>query len=230
MTATRLFMDYERDLNAKIEVANNILAGIPKQTGETKKASIQRVSRIADDAKDLVNQLTLELRNQSSSSRSDFDTRVKNLSNEVDSITALLKSHRNAGNVKPQGYGATVSQPMLGTVPSLDSSTDHHDRSRDRLLIAQGRLERTTDRLDNSQRVAAETEAIGAGILNQLHEQRGVITRAGDRLNDADAELQRSDRTLRGMRVRAFITGMLKYLLIGTILAIVAIILYLKLT
>ncbi|KNC73766.1 hypothetical protein SARC_13677 [Sphaeroforma arctica JP610] len=87
---TRLFEELERDLKAKVEAAKNILDNIPNQSGETKKAAIQRVARIADDAKDLVNQLSIELKNQSGSSRSTFDAVVRFMRSEVDSIQTQL--------------------------------------------------------------------------------------------------------------------------------------------
>jgi vesicle transport through interaction with t-SNAREs protein 1 len=48
---------------------------------------------------------------------------------------------------------------------------------RQRLLQANQRLDNSTKRLEESHRVAVETEAIGAGILKDLHGQREKIVK-----------------------------------------------------
>jgi len=56
--------------------------------------------------------------------------------------------------------------------------------------------------LRDSQRVANETESIGAGILNDLHGQRQQILNTRDTLMEADGYVDKSLRTLKGMARR----------------------------
>ena len=56
------------------------------------------------------------------------------------------------------------------------NSDDEQHEQRDRLLSGTERLERGSDRLREAQRVAYETEEVGASILNDLHQQREQLT------------------------------------------------------
>lgn len=90
------------------------------------------------------------------------------------------------------------------------------DEQRTRLLSGTERLERSSDRLRNSQRIANETEGIGATILGDLHGQREQILHARDevfqcvfvtrltrlQLLRADGYVDRSVRTIKGMARR----------------------------
>jgi vesicle transport through interaction with t-SNAREs protein 1 len=76
------------------------------------------------------------------------------------------------------------------------------DNQRTRLLSGTDRLERSSQRLRDSQRVANETEDIGAGILGDLHLQREQILNTRDTLMEADGYVDKSLRTLKGMARR----------------------------
>jgi vesicle transport through interaction with t-SNAREs 1 len=76
------------------------------------------------------------------------------------------------------------------------------DDQRTRLLSGTERLEQSSQRLRESQRVANETESIGAGILDDLSSQRQHITNTRDTLTEADGYVDKSMRTLKGMARR----------------------------
>ena len=85
-----------------------------------------------------------------------------------------------------------------------DQGTDleAQDNQRTRLLSGTERLERSSQRLRDSQRTANETEDIGAGILGDLHVQRQQILNTRDTLMEADGYVDKSLRTLKGMARR----------------------------
>jgi len=89
-----------------------------------------------------------------------------------------------------------------------DEGTDleAQDAQRTRLLSGTERLERSSQRLRDSQRVANETENVGAGILNDLHSQRQQLLHTRDTLMEADGYVDKSLRTLKGM-ARRFVPG-----------------------
>jgi vesicle transport through interaction with t-SNAREs protein 1 len=82
---------------------------------------------------------------------------------------------------------------------------DQHLEQRQQLLSGTERLGRSSARLQESQRIALETEEIGAGTLADLHRQRETImhTRAG--LLESEGYVDRSVKTLRGMARRYYI-------------------------
>jgi hypothetical protein len=73
---------------------------------------------------------------------------------------------------------------------------------RQQLLSGTERLDRSTQRLLSSQRLANETEAIGAETLADLHRQGEVIRHTHDTLLDSENYVDRSVKTLRGMARR----------------------------
>ena len=70
------------------------------------------------------------------------------------------------------------------------------DEQRQTLLDNTETLERSSAKLTQSQRIALETEHVGAQILNDLYSQRQTIQRSRDRLRETDHELNESSRTL----------------------------------
>lgn len=82
------------------------------------------------------------------------------------------------------------------------SSSDPQNDQRQQLLSGSDRLDRSTQRLKASQRIANETEAIGAATLGDLYRQRGVIEHTNDTLLRSEGYVDRSVKTLRGMARR----------------------------
>ncbi|KAG7148735.1 Vesicle transport v-SNARE protein vti1 like [Verticillium longisporum] len=76
------------------------------------------------------------------------------------------------------------------------------ERARQQLLSGSDRLDRSTQRLKNSQALANETEAIGASTLADLHRQRETIQHTHETLLQSEGYVDRSVKTLRGMARR----------------------------
>lgn len=75
---------------------------------------------------------------------------------------------------------------------------DDHNRR----LVHEGRqiLERTSASLARSNQVAIETENIGTEVISELDEQRESLLRSQRRLEDANADLSKSNAILRAMK------------------------------
>lgn len=85
---------------------------------------------------------------------------------------------------------------------SDNPAADAQHEQRQQLLSGSDRLDRSTQRLKASQRLANETEMIGAATLGDLHRQRGVIEHTNDTLLRSEGYVDRSVKTLRGMARR----------------------------
>lgn len=83
-----------------------------------------------------------------------------------------------------------------------DDPNDLQLEQRQQLLQGSDRLDRSTQRLKASQRLANETESIGASTLADLHRQRETIQHTNDTLLDSEGYVDRSVKTLRGMARR----------------------------
>lgn len=138
--------------------------------------------------------MTLEKSNIPTSARSKVNTRFRNHQSDVDSLTRKLKSL--ADSDRKQLFGDRYTDdPEAGP-------RDLQLEQRQQLLSGTERLGRSSDRLRESQRVALETEQIGASTLADLHQQRNVIENTHQNLLQSEGYVDRSVKTLRGMARR----------------------------
>ncbi|KAJ1997553.1 Vesicle transport V-snare protein, partial [Coemansia thaxteri] len=101
---------------------------------------------------------------------------------------------------------------------------------RTRLLSGNERLAKGSQRLQQSHRIAIETEAVGASILNDLRTQREQIVNTRETLMQADSHIDLSHRTLRTMARRSMTNKMIVTGLIVIGVSLVVLVLYIKLT
>ena len=85
------------------------------------------------------------------------------------------------------------------------SGGDEQLEQRQQLLTDTDRLGRSSNRLRESQRIANETEQIGAGTLGDLARQRDTIEHTRSTLMESEGYTDRSIKTLRGMARRCVI-------------------------
>lgn len=73
--------------------------------------------------------------------------------------------------------------------------------NQNRQIVLNGRdiLERTSESLARTTRVAIETEQIGTNVINDLDEQRETLLRANARLDNANVGLDESRNVLKRM-------------------------------
>jgi vesicle transport through interaction with t-SNAREs protein 1 len=89
--------------------------------------------------------------------------------------------------------------PGAATSNQYPSDDPYGTSDRTRLLAGTQSLEDSTRRLENSQRVAQETEDIGTDILRSLRVQREQIEHSREMLGGAEGHVDRSSKTLKGM-------------------------------
>jgi vesicle transport through interaction with t-SNAREs protein 1 len=142
-----------------------------------------------------LDQMNLEKSNIPTATRSKVNQRFRNHQTDIDTLSRKLK---------------TLSQPtdrkqLFGDRYSDDPEAGPRDaqlEQRQQLLSGTERLGRSSNRLRESQRIALETEAIGAGTLADLHQQRNTIENTHRNLMQSEGYVDRSVKTLRGMARR----------------------------
>ena len=175
----------QADITQKLETLND---GTVK--GEERKALLRNIERSVDEANEIISQMRLELQNIPSNLRTRIQPRMRNHTTDLDRTKTLLKKLQITSD---RPYGNRVGSPGLG---------DSVYGQREQLLSGTERLERSSGRLRDSQRVAMETEAIGAGILGDLQGQREQIANTQRMLGESENYVDRSVKTLRGMSRR----------------------------
>lgn len=139
--------------------------------------------------------MRIEKENIPSAARSKVNTRFRNFVTDIDDVKRQLKS---LSDDRRALFGDRYTDEP-------NSVNDHHLEQRQQLLSGTERLERSSARLRDSQRIAQETEDIGRNTLADLYVQRQTIehTRAG--LLESEGYVDRSVKTLRGMARRYYI-------------------------
>jgi vesicle transport through interaction with t-SNAREs protein 1 len=133
--------------------------------------------------------MRLEKQNIPVAARSKVNIRFRNYSTDVDEAKRKLKS-------------LSDDRKALFGDRYTDDPQDEHLEQRQQLLSGTDRLERSSARLQESQRIALETEDIGRNTLADLQVQRETIQHSHGMLQQSEGYVDTSIKTLRGMARR----------------------------
>lgn len=186
---SEMFSSYETELKLVQADLNQKLDQIAEASGEQRKTAISQAGHAVEEAQELLAQMQMEKQNIPSAARSKVNVRFRNYSTDIDEAKRKLKSLSDD------------RKALLGD-RYTDDPQDTQLEQRQQLLSGTERLERSSGRLQNSQRIALETEEIARGTLSDLNQQRETIehTRAG--LHRSEGYVDTSIKTLRGMARR----------------------------
>lgn len=198
------FQGYEQDYGVLTAEITNRIGKIPKLSGEEKKQMVINVEKQLEEAKELLEQMDLEVREIPAQSRGMYSNRMRSYKQEMSKLEADFKRSRIA-------YSDEVRNELLGDDGNSSESQRAH------LLDNTERLERSSRRLEAGYQIAVETEQIGQNILENLNQDREKIQRARERLRETDTNLGKSSRILTGM-LRRIIQNRLLVIVLGTII------------
>lgn len=163
---SELFGSYEAELKLVQADLSQALEEVPSLTGEPRKAKLGQAQRSLDEAKEILDQMRLEKQNIPQAIKPKINQRFRNLETDIDTLARKVKS---LSSDKAALFGSRYTDEEEG-------SGDAQLEQRQQLLSGTERLERSSDRLRESHRVALETEQIGANTLADLGRQRETIT------------------------------------------------------
>lgn len=138
--------------------------------------------------------MRLEKSNFPANLKSKYNARFRNFEHDLDSSKRKLESYTNDRS------------KLFGDRYTDNPDTDAQLEQRQQLLTGTDRLQRSSGRLTAAQRMALETEQIGAGTLSDLHRQREQIEHTRTTLLDSESYTDRSIKTLKGMARRCVCT------------------------
>ncbi|KAF2096370.1 V-snare-domain-containing protein [Rhizodiscina lignyota] len=188
---SELFGSYEAELKLVQADLNQKLDQIPELEGEPRKAAIGQAERAIDEAKEILDQMRIEKQNIPQAAKSKVNSRFRNYETDIDVLKRKLAS---LSSDKRALFGSRYTDE--------EGTSDPHLEQRQQLLSGTDRLERSSGRLRESQRIALETEDIGRNTLADLGRQREVITHTHQGLLESEGHTDRSIKTLRGMARR----------------------------
>uniref|UniRef100_A0A8C4XFX6 Vesicle transport through interaction with t-SNAREs 1B n=1 Tax=Erpetoichthys calabaricus TaxID=27687 RepID=A0A8C4XFX6_ERPCA len=111
-----------------------------------------------------------------------------------------------------------------------DEAVEMTELQSQRALLLQGTdsLNRATESIERSHRIAAETDQVGTDIIEELGEQKEQLYRTKDRLVNTGENLSRSRKILRSMSRRIMTNKLLLSFIIIMELGILGAVVYLK--
>ncbi|XP_069610393.1 vesicle transport through interaction with t-SNAREs homolog 1A isoform X2 [Ranitomeya imitator] len=198
------FQGYEQDYGVLTAEITSRIGKIPKLSGEEKKQMVMNVEKQLEEAKELLEQMDLEVREIPAQSRAMYSNRMRSYKQEMGKLEADFKRSRIA-------YSDEVRNELLGDDGSSSESQRAH------LLDNTEKLERSSRRLEAGYQIAVETEQVGQNILENLSQDREKIQRARDRLRETDTNLGKSSRILTGM-LRRIIQNRVLLVVLGIII------------
>ncbi|KAF7332137.1 t-SNARE coiled-coil-like proteiny domain-containing protein [Mycena kentingensis (nom. inval.)] len=219
---TALFDSYAADFETFIAGIRDKLDGKADETAEQRKASLRRAEMELDEADEMVSQMEIEIQGIPQSIRPQYQTRLR---------TAKADLQRYKKQYKDV-HAQVARSALLGSTHAGAFSSDEPygpASDRTRLLAGTAVLEDGSRRLQDSHRIALETENQGADILMNLRQQREQIINSRDTLQNANTSIDRASGTLKGMIRRMYQQRVVTGAIIVVLLLLIAIILYEKL-
>jgi len=216
---TALFDSYEQDFHQIVDSIKTKLDGDGKdERGEKRKAVLRRVEMELDEADEMVSQMEIEIQGIPQSIRPQYYTRLRTAKGSLTQYKKLSKD-----------LHTQISRADLLSSSHATSDEPYGESSdRTRLLVGASLLEDGTKRLQDSHRIALETEDQGADILRNLRMQREQIENSRDTLRTADTSIDRASGTLKKMIRRMYQQRVITVAIIVVLLLIIGIILWEK--
>ncbi|AOA64057.1 v-SNARE [Komagataella phaffii CBS 7435] len=216
---SRLFETYSSDIQMTLAEAKRNLANISASNSVDRTRQIRLVEENLDDSYDLLERLNLELQNVSTSDRTKYNVTLRDYQNTLTQLKEQLIQR-----IDEQDRNHLFQGSSFGS----DADDNLSYTQRQQLLKSNASLERSSDRLRETSRIALETEDIGAGILNDLRSQREQIVNSRNTLLQADGYVDRSIQTLRTMTRRMATNKIISYAIIGVLIILIALVLVSK--
>ncbi|XP_038165793.1 vesicle transport through interaction with t-SNAREs homolog 1A isoform X1 [Arvicola amphibius] len=180
------FEGYEQDFAVLTAEITSKISRVPRLPPDEKKQMVASVEKELEEARELLEQMDLEVREIPPQSRGMYSNRMRSYKQEMGKLETDFKRSRIA-------YSDEVRNELLGD----DGNSSENQRAH--LLDNTERLERSSRRLEAGYQIAVETEQIGQEMLENLSHDREKIQRARERLRETDANLGKSSRILTGM-------------------------------
>ncbi|GAA5976080.1 hypothetical protein JCM10908_005380 [Rhodotorula pacifica] len=230
---TSVFAEYETDLQTLLKsIADQLEGDAIRLRGEERRSVFRRIERELEEADEIVEQMAVEAQTA--------DRGKAELQGKLKAHKGTLTRYK--GELKTLSTGADrddlLSLPSASTAGHVALDVEYGTDSpalsqaaaqRSRLLSATDKLADGQRRLEESHRVALQTEDVGSTILRDLRGQRDVLEHTRDTLYDADGSIDRASGVLRKMVRRAYQQRAVTYAIIGLLVLLILYVLASKL-
>lgn len=226
---TSVFAEYETDLQTLLaSISTQFDGDAVRLRGEERRSTFRRIERELEEADEIIEQMAVEAQTA--------DRDKVELQGKLKAHKATLARYKS--DLKTLSSGADrddlLSTPGHVALDVDEGGADSPALSqtaaqRSRLLSATDKLADGQRRLEESHRVALQTEDVGSTILRDLRGQRDVLEHTRDTLYDADSSIDRASGTLRKMVRIAYQQRAITYAIIGLLILLILYVLASKL-
>ncbi|EGW31532.1 uncharacterized protein SPAPADRAFT_62124 [Spathaspora passalidarum NRRL Y-27907] len=211
------FETYESEFQLALQEAKTKIAQINSVDAEQRKTQLKAIEAASDEALEVLDQMGIEVLNLPSNQRSSYNSKIRQYRSQIDETKHKYKELLDSQD-KYELFGNRYTDQEF-------ESGGLQDQQRKQLLNSNASLERSSQRLQESQRVALETEAIGGNILNDLRSQREQISGARNTLSQADNYVDKSIQTLKSMSRRLTANKFISYGIIAVLILLIFLVL-----
>ncbi|GAB1302549.1 Vesicle transport through interaction with t-SNAREs homolog 1A [Apodemus speciosus] len=210
------FEGYEQDFAVLTAEITSKISRVPRLPPDEKKQMVANVEKQLEEARELLEQMDLEVREIPPQSRGMYSNRMRSYKQEMGKLETDFKAEKRSRIA----YSDEVRNELLGDAGnSSENQLIKLREERAHLLDNTERLERSSRRLEAGYQIAVETEQIGQEMLENLSHDREKIQRARERLRETDANLGKSSRILTGM-LRRIIQNRILLVILGIVVVI----------
>ncbi|UZJ54624.1 hypothetical protein CBS101457_003944 [Exobasidium rhododendri] len=222
-----LFDSYASDYTQLTEsITTKLNTDVASQAGETRKSTLRRVEMEVEEAEEIVSQMEIEINSFPNSLKSAYSVKLRGYKADLDRLSAQLRKSMQQSSNANRFASTSDSNGFNEDLESGDSYDTQAQRQR--LLQGTATLDDGSRRLEDSHRIALETEDLGADILRDLRGQREQIENSRDTLRQADGNIDRSSKTLQQMIRRAKQQKLITFGIIAVLVLLILLILYSK--
>ncbi|CAH1790910.1 unnamed protein product [Owenia fusiformis] len=208
------FEGIQDDLESLIQsLKQKVNDRISKCGGEERKRLVREVEKGVEEGNILIQEIEGEVKVAPPSFRTQMLSTVRNYRRQLDQVGRELRQANSS-------FGSVNS--------SRNEFEDMTAAQRGRLLQGTESLNRTSQSIGRSHRIAAETDQIGTEIIDELGTQRESLIRTRDRLEDTHENLSRSRRILNTMNRRLITNKLLLIVIILVEIIILGVLIYWK--
>lgn len=201
----------EEELKEILGGTKQIMRFLPDAAGERRRVLVNEVERSIDEARACLKRLSAVAARTDSSSARDAQGRVRVYEADIKAIEKELL----VGITTP---GATLS----------DILDREENAQRARGMEGLQRMEQTSASLKRTERTGLESEAIGVGIITDLHSQREQLEAADRNLYRVDDNMMAAKKKLRELYFRIIADKAILFIIIVVQLIVLFLIIFFK--
>mmetsp|Transcript_21755 Transcript_21755/g.30439 ORF Transcript_21755/g.30439 Transcript_21755/m.30439 type:complete len:223 (+) Transcript_21755:66-734(+) len=215
MSTSNYFEQYEQDFKVKSGKLKERIKQLNNFSGERRKQLVTETERQIDDLKQIVRRM------DDAASKSKDQKKLQPRAKEAWSEVARLEKEYQRISL------------MDATFPYREGYEQNEDddietQSRSRALWGTQKVEETSTRLINAQRVASETENIGIEVVYEMGKQKEQLYRAKDNLSQIDDNMDKGRKILSHMTRRIITNDFILAFIILVLIVAIGMIIYFK--